>query len=77
MVNYSFMIVKILSGLVAFLGSLVVFLIPYFKHENEKLQKENDQKNNLIKSIKNAEEIKVKNSKLSKSDLIRGLSNKD
>lgn len=71
------MIVKILSYLVTFFGSLLVFLVPYLKRENQRLQNDNNQKNSLIDKIKNAEQIKNDNSKLSKFDLIGGLSNKD
>lgn len=65
--------VKFLTSLAALFGGLLVLLLPYFKKENERLNSENEQKNKLINSIKDAEEIKAKNSKLSKSELINKL----
>jgi len=61
-------------------SAIIAFFIPFLKRKNqvleiknETLQEENKSNNFLIKSVKNAEEIKAKNSKLSKSDLISGL----
>lgn len=62
--------VKFLTSLAALFSGLLVLLLPYFKKENERLNSENEQKNKLIGSIKDAEEIKAKNLKLSKSKLI-------
>lgn len=65
--------VKFLTGLAALFGGLLALLLPYFKKENERLNSENKQKDKVINSVKNAEEIKSKNSKLSKSELINKL----
>jgi len=61
-------------------SAIIAFFIPFLKRKNqvletknETLQEENKSNNSLIKSVKNVEEIKTKNSKLSKSDLISGL----
>jgi len=61
-------------------SAIIAFFIPFLKRKNdvleiknETLEEENKSNNSLIKSVKNAEEIKTKNSKLSKSDLIAGL----
>ena len=61
-------------------SAIIAFFIPFLKRKNEVLQsknetleEENKSNNSLIKSVKNAQEIKTKNSKLSKSDLIAGL----
>lgn len=71
------MLTNILAYIVITFGAILAFALPSLKNKNEELNKEIERKDNLISSIKNAEEIKVKNSKLSKSDLIRGLSSKD
>jgi ABC-type bacteriocin/lantibiotic exporter with double-glycine peptidase domain len=72
--------IKILTSLLVVASAIIVFFIPFLKRKNqvletknETLQEENKSNNSLIKSVKNAEEIKAKNSKLSKSDLISGL----
>lgn len=61
-------------------SAIIAFFIPFLKRKNEvleikneTLEEENKSNNSLIKSVKNAQEIKTKNSKLSKSDLISGL----
>ena len=61
-------------------SAIIAFFIPFLKRKNqvleiknETLEEENKSNNSLIKSVKNAEEIKAKNSKFSKSDLISGL----
>lgn len=53
--------------------SVLAIFASSLKKKNEALQEENKSNNSLIKSVKNAEEIKAKNSKLSKSELIAGL----
>lgn len=72
--------IKILTSLLVVASAIIAFFIPFLKrkndvleNKNETLQEENKSNNSLIKSVKNAEEIKTKNSKLSKSDLIAGL----
>jgi ABC-type bacteriocin/lantibiotic exporter with double-glycine peptidase domain len=72
--------IKILTSLLVVASAIIVFFIPFLKRKNqvleiknETLQEENKSNNSLIKSVKNAEEIKAKNSKFSKSDLISGL----
>ena len=72
--------IKILTSLVVVASAIIAFFIPFLKRKNqvleiknETLEEENKSNNFLIKSVKNAEEIKAKNSKLSKSDLISGL----
>lgn len=65
--------IKFLSGLVVVAFSIIAIFIPSLKKKNEELEKENHEKDSLIKSVKNVEEIKTKNSKLSKSDLISGM----
>ena len=64
----------------AIASAIIIFFIPFLKRKNEVLEskneilkEENKSNNSLIKSVKNAQEIKTKNSKLSKSDLISGL----
>lgn len=64
---------KFLTGIIFLLGGIFAFLLPSFKKENERLSSDNKEKDNLINSIKNAEQIKAKNSKLSKLDLINKL----
>ena len=72
--------IKTLSSLLAIASAIIIFFIPFLKRKNEVLEskneilkEENKSNNSLIKSVKNAQEIKTKNSKLSKSDLISGL----
>ena len=72
--------IKILTSLLVVASAIIAFFIPFLKRKNdvletknETLQEENKSNNSLIKSVKNVEEIKTKNSKLSKSDLIAGL----
>jgi ABC-type bacteriocin/lantibiotic exporter with double-glycine peptidase domain len=72
--------IKILTSLLVVASAIIAFFIPFLKRKNqvleiknETLQEENKSNNSLIKSVKNAEEIKAKNSKFSKSDLISGL----
>ena len=72
--------IKILTSLLVVASAIIAFFIPFLKRKtqaleskNETLEEENKSNNSLIKSVKNAEEIKTKNSKLSKSDLIAGL----
>jgi ABC-type bacteriocin/lantibiotic exporter with double-glycine peptidase domain len=72
--------IKILTSLLVVASAIIAFFIPFLKRKNqvleiknETLEEENKSNNSLIKSVKNAEEIKAKNSKLSKSDLISGL----
>jgi hypothetical protein len=72
--------IKILTSLLVVASAIIAFFIPFLKRKNqvletknETLQEENKSNNSLIKSVKNVEEIKTKNSKLSKSDLISGL----
>lgn len=79
--------IKILTSLLAIASAIIIFFIPFLKRKNEVLKSENEvleskneilkeenkSNNSLIKSVKNAQEIKTKNSKLSKSDLISGL----
>jgi biopolymer transport protein ExbD len=64
---------KILNIFFFVASSVLAIFASSLKKKNEALQEENKSNNSLIKSVKNAEEIKVKNSKLSKSDLIAGL----
>ena len=72
--------IKILTSLLVVASAIIAFFIPFLKRKNqaletknETLEEENKSNNSLIKSVKNAQEIKTKNSKLSKSDLISGL----
>ena len=72
--------IKTLSSLLAIASAIIIFFISFLKRKNEVLEskneilkEENKSNNSLIKSVKNAQEIKTKNSKLSKSDLISGL----
>jgi ABC-type bacteriocin/lantibiotic exporter with double-glycine peptidase domain len=72
--------IKILTSLLVVASAIIAFFIPFLKRKNdvletknETLEEENKSNNSLIKSVKNVEEIKTKNSKLSKSDLIAGL----
>jgi len=72
--------IKILTSLLVVASAIIAFFIPFLKRKNqvleiknETLEEENKSNNFLIKSVKNAEEIKAKNSKLFKSDLISGL----
>jgi ABC-type bacteriocin/lantibiotic exporter with double-glycine peptidase domain len=72
--------IKILTSLLVVASAIIAFFIPFLKRKNqvleiknETLEEENKSNNSLIKSVKNAEEIKAKNSKFSKSDLISGL----
>lgn len=64
---------KILNIFFFVASSVLAIFASSLKKKNEALQEENKSNNSLIKSVKNAEEIKAKNSKLSKSDLIAGL----
>lgn len=64
---------KILNIFFFVATSVLAIFASSLKKKNEALQEENKSNNSLIKSVKNAEEIKVKNSKLSKSELIAGL----
>lgn len=64
---------KILNIFFFVASSVLAIFASFLKKKNEALQEENKSNNSLIKSVKNAEEIKAKNSKLSKSDLIAGL----
>ena len=72
--------IKILTSLLVVASAIIAFFIPFLKRKNEvleikneTLEEENKSSNSLIKSVKNAQEIKTKNSKFSKSDLISGL----
>jgi len=72
--------IKTLTSLLVVASAIIAFFIPFLKRKNqvleiknETLEEENKSNNSLIKSVKNAEEIKAKNSKFSKSDLISGL----
>jgi biopolymer transport protein ExbD len=64
---------KILNIFFFVATSVLAIFASSLKKKNEALQEENKSNNSLIKSVKNAEEIKAKNSKLSKSELIAGL----
>lgn len=59
-----------INTILALVGTVLIFIMPYVIKENKKLNEENNKKDNLINSIKRAEKIKSDNSKLSDSELI-------
>jgi uncharacterized membrane protein len=59
-----------INTILALVGTVLIFIMPYVIKENKKLNEENDKKNNLINSIKRVEKIKSDSSKLSDSELI-------
>lgn len=65
--------IKFLSGILLVAFSIIAIFLPSLKRKNEELEKENSSKDSVINSVKSSNEIKTKNSKLSKSDLISGL----
>lgn len=64
---------KIITGIAAIFGAIIAIVLPNLKRQNDKLNQEVKQKDNLINSIKENENIKAQNSKLSKSELINKL----
>lgn len=65
--------IKFLSGILLVAFSIIAIFLPSLRKKNEELEKENSSKDSVINSVKSSNEIKTKNSKLSKSDLISGL----
>lgn len=59
-----------INTILALVGTVLIFIMPYVIKENKKLNEENDKKDNLINSIKRVEKIKSDSSKLSDSELI-------
>lgn len=59
-----------INTILALVGTVLIFIMPYVIKENKKLNEENDKKDNLINSIKRAEKIKSDSSKLNESELI-------
>lgn len=59
-----------INTILALVGTVLIFIMPYVIKENKKLNEENNKKDNLINSIKRVEKIKSDSSKLSDSELI-------
>lgn len=66
--------INLIKTILAFIGTGLLFLLPYVTRENKRLNNEAKDKDNLLNTVKENEKIKSDNSKLSKSDLINGLS---
>lgn len=58
-----------------FIGSATALacVLPFFKSENKRLEKDNEKQRNLINDITDAKKIQNNNSKFSKSDIINKL----
>lgn len=57
------------------LATALACVLPFFKSENKRLEKDNESQKNLINDITDAKKIQNNNSKLSKSSIINKLQN--
>jgi|LakMenEpi03Aug12_release.lakeMendotaPanAssembly.Ray.scaffolds.fasta_scaffold3790918_2 hypothetical protein len=65
--------IELLAPFFIGLATALACVLPFFKNENKRLEKENEKQKNLIKNINDVKKIQNNNSKLSKSDIINKL----
>lgn len=65
--------IDILTPFFIGLATVLACILPFFKSENKRLEKDNESQKNLINNITDAKKIQNNNSKLSKSSIINKL----
>lgn len=67
--------IELLTPFFIGLAAALACVLPFFKSENKRLEKDNESQKNLINDITDAKKIQNNNSKLSKPDIVNKLQN--